>query len=317
MMNFLHDSDPPVERVTVIDRDIVDSKRLQMFYVCVKEGSFAAAAQRLSISPSAVSHAMKSLEEELDCSLFRRLGPQVKPTGAAVRLLPLVESLLEKMAFMKVELASLNGKVERLVFRMPATCVALLGNAAMSSFHECFPAAGLEWILKDHTNKPSEALHVDFDVDFLEHVPHEMVRRDLCSDELGAYVAPFHRLGQKARVSVEDLCQSLLIVQDRVTLEQIARHLGRSEEFGLRTWIVPDARVVLELAMQGQGMAFLPEWIARRAQEEGSLMRMKLPGFTIRRTISAWWPASRPLTWVAEVFLSLFAEDILRAQRDV
>lgn len=314
MMKSIHDPETPVEKEPMIDREIVDSKRLQMFYVCVKEGSFAAAAQRLSVSPSAVSHAMKSLEEDLGCPLFRRLGPQVKPTGAAVRLMPMVEELLERMASMKVELAALNGRLESLVFRMPAAFLGILGNAPLSSFHECFPAASLELVLKENEERGVEERRVDFDVDFLEQVPPEMVRRDLSVDDFGAYVAPFHRLGQKTRVSVEDLCQSLLVFQDRTIFADVARHLARNEEMGLRKWILPDSRVALELARQGQGIVFLPEWVAQGALEEGALVRLKLPGFSVSRTFSAWWPVTRPLTWVAEVFLSLLAEDIVRSK---
>ena len=32
----------------------------------------------------AVKAAMKALEEDFGCALFRRVGPQVKPTGAAM-----------------------------------------------------------------------------------------------------------------------------------------------------------------------------------------------------------------------------------------
>jgi DNA-binding transcriptional LysR family regulator len=314
MMKSIHDLESSVEKIPVIDREIVDSKRLQMFYVCVKEGSFAAAAQRLSVSPSAVSHAMKSLEEDLGCPLFRRLGPQVKPTGAAVRLMPMVEEVLERMASMKLELAALNGRLGSLAFRMPAVFLGILGNGALSSFHECFPAANLEVVLREDEERVGGVRRVDFEVDFLEHVPAEMVRRDLSVDPFGAYVAPFHRLGQKTRVSVEDLCQSLLVFQDGSIFADVAKHLGRNGEVGLRKWILPDSRVALDLAKQGQGIVFLPERVAQGAVNEGALVCLKLPGFSVSRTCSAWWPVTRPLTWVAEVFLSLLAEDIDRSK---
>ena len=73
---------------------------------------------------------------------------------------------------------------------------------------------------------------MDFDVDFVERVPPDMVRRDLASEEYHAYVAPFHRLGQKSRVSVEELRQSLLIFQDRFIFKTLAQHLGRGGEGG-------------------------------------------------------------------------------------
>jgi DNA-binding transcriptional LysR family regulator len=312
MLNMIHDTPGRLREPPVIDPGIVDSKRLQMFYVCVKEGSFAGAAQILSVSPSAISHAMKSLEEDLGCSLFRRLGPQVKPTGAAVRLLPMVEDLLVKMSSMKSELATLDGRSEKLVFRLPSCLLGILQTGPLSTFHECFPAADFEMVVTGNGKDERPGIQVDFDVDFIERVPPEMIRRDLASEEYYAYVAPFHRLGQKSRVSVEELRQSLLIFQDRFIFKTLAQHLGRGREGDLRKWILPDPRVTLDLARQGQGIAFLPEWAAVAAVKEGSLVCLKLPGLTLRRTCCAWWEPSRPLTWVAEVFLNLLSETVNR-----
>ena len=77
----------------------------------------------------------------------------------------------------------------------------------------------------------------------------------------------------------------------------------------MRKWILPEPRVALDLARQGQGIVFLPEWAAGDSVREGSLARLRLPGLKLRRTCCAWWEPSRPLTWVAEVFLSLFSEN--------
>lgn len=309
MLNKIHDSPSALREPLVIDPGIVDSKRLQMFYASVREGSFAAAAQILSVSPSAISHAMKSLEEDLGCSLFRRLGPQVKPTGAAVRLLPIVEDLLVRMSSMKSELAALDGRVESVVFGLPSTLLGVLRTGPLSTFHECFPAADFEMVVRGEDGCHSPDKRVDFEVDYQERVPPDMVRRDLAFEDFHAYAAPFHRLGQKTRISVPELRQSLLIFQDRWIFESLAQQLGGRTEGELRKWILPDPRVALDLARQGQGIAFLPERAAAESVREGALVCLKLPGLKLRRTCCAWWEPNRPLTWVAEVFLSLFSED--------
>jgi DNA-binding transcriptional LysR family regulator len=313
MLNTIHDSPGVLREPLVIDPGIVDSKRLQMFYASVKEGSFAAAAQILSVSPSAISHAMKSLEEDLGCSLFRRLGPQVKPTGAAVRLLPMVEDLLVRMSSMKSELAALDGRSESLVFRLPSTLLGILLMGPLSTFHECFPAADFEMIVRGGGEGDSPDRRVDFEVDYLERVPPEMVRRDLVVEDFQAYAAPFHRLGQKSRISVPELRQSLLVFPDRRVFKSLVQQLAGGAEGGLKKWILPDPRVALDLARQGQGIVFLPEWVAGESVREGALVCLKLPGLKLRRTCCAWWEPGRPLTWVAEVFLNLFSEDISRA----
>ncbi|MGL5019394.1 MAG: LysR substrate-binding domain-containing protein, partial [Luteolibacter sp.] len=232
----------------------------------------------------------------------------------AVRLLPMVEDLLVKMSSMKSELAALDGRTEKLVFRLPPCLLGMLRAGSLSTFHECFPAADLEMVVAGEEREGKVRRPVDFEMDFVERVPKDMVRRDLVIEDYHAYVAPFHRLGQKSRVSVEELRQGLLIFQDPFIFQTLAGHLGRGGERELRKWVLPDPRVAHELARQGQGIVFLPEWAAVTAVQEGALVCLKLPGITLRRTCCAWWDPGRPLTWVAEVFLNLLSESITRAE---
>lgn len=305
MLNTIHDSHEGLRSGPMIDPRILDSKRLQMFYASVKEGSFAAASQLLSVSPSAISHAMKGLEEDLGCALFRRMGPQVKPTGAAVRLMPMVEDLLARMSSMKNALGNFGRRSEGLVFRMPSPLAGLLPTALFTTFSECFPAASLEILFEAKAADDPEA---DFQIDYLERIPGEQIRRDLLTEEIRMYVAPFHLLGQRSKLSRADIMQSLLIFPDRM-----AHSLGcgqLDDGTGLRTWILPTAVAAREMALQGQGIAFIPQWAVGNSVKEGALLNLKLPGFHLSRTCCAWWEPTRPLTWVAQVFLSLLVADI-------
>lgn len=305
MLSKIHDPLNLPQNAPVIDPGIVDSKRLQMFYVSVTEGSFAAAAQMLSVSPSAISHAMKALEEDFGCALFRRAGPQVKPTGAAMRLLPLVEDMLLKISSMKSELAAIDGRSDHLTVRIPAAMTGMLEARVLSTFYECFPGAQLKILLADEKNHEDSSASVDFDINYQSRVPAGMVRRDLCQEELHAYAAPFHSLGQKSRVSVSELKHSLLIFPDWQTFEWLSQQFLRGGNENFRPWLVPDYRLGLELARQGQGIVFLPEWAVNGSVRSGELVCLKIAGLEFRRECCAWWPPSRPLTWVAEVFLSL------------
>lgn len=305
MLNTIHDSNQRLQTIALIDPGILDSKRLQMFYASVREGSFAAASQLLSVSPSAISHAMKSLEEDLGCALFRRTGPQVKPTGAAVRLLPMVEDLLTRMSSMKSALGNLGRRPESLVFRMRPSLGGLLPTAMFATFSECFPAAHIEILLEGEAADDPET---DFEIGYADQMPAEQIRRDLMTEDIQMYVAPFHGLGQQSKLSRADITQSLLIFPDRMTHALGSRQLD--DGTGLKTWILPSAIAAREMALQGQGIALLPQWAVGSAVKEGSLVNLKLPGFQLRRTCCAWWEPTRPLTWIAQVFLSLLVTDI-------
>lgn len=63
--------------------------------MCVGMGSFAAAADRLALTPAAVSLRIRTLETELGQPLFNRIGRRVIPTPAAVLLASRVRQALE------------------------------------------------------------------------------------------------------------------------------------------------------------------------------------------------------------------------------
>jgi len=63
----------------------------------VRNGSFAAAAQEVNITPSAVSMQMKQLEQYLGKQLFDRSGLHVRPTQTARELVELMRSPLHHL----------------------------------------------------------------------------------------------------------------------------------------------------------------------------------------------------------------------------
>lgn len=58
---------------------------LQIFLVVARERSFTKAAGKLGVSQSALSHAMKALEERLNIRLLTRTTRSVAPTEAGGR----------------------------------------------------------------------------------------------------------------------------------------------------------------------------------------------------------------------------------------
>jgi DNA-binding transcriptional LysR family regulator len=59
---------------------------LQAFDVAVRLGSFKAAAQALNVSPSAISHRIRHLEQAMGANLFTRTHRAVDPTAAGKSL---------------------------------------------------------------------------------------------------------------------------------------------------------------------------------------------------------------------------------------
>ncbi len=76
---------------------ILDSRKLLAFATLARLGSFTFAARELHLTQSAVSHAIKSLEQDLACRLFDRLGRHVALTTAGLQLLEYADKILTEM----------------------------------------------------------------------------------------------------------------------------------------------------------------------------------------------------------------------------
>jgi len=87
---------------------IIDSRKLLAFATLVRVGSFTLAAQELSVTQSAISHSIKSLEDELELRLVDRRGRQIRLTVPGKRLLNHANRILDGMQEARADLASFS-----------------------------------------------------------------------------------------------------------------------------------------------------------------------------------------------------------------
>lgn len=78
-------------------KSLLDSRQLLAAIILARTGSFTLAGEQLSLTQSAVSHAIKALEDEVGCRLFVRTGKGVTVTAAGRRFLPQAEKVLAEM----------------------------------------------------------------------------------------------------------------------------------------------------------------------------------------------------------------------------
>jgi DNA-binding transcriptional LysR family regulator len=85
---------------------VFDARRLATFREVARRGSFAAAADELCFTPSAVSQQMAALEREVGAKLFERTHRGVRLTDAGTRLLAHADDLLQRLAQAEADLAA-------------------------------------------------------------------------------------------------------------------------------------------------------------------------------------------------------------------
>ncbi len=78
--------------------------RFSLFVVLAQEKSFTKAAARLGLSPSALSHSIKSLEEKMELRLFNRTTRSVSLSDAGEKLFKILEPRFNQMKYELQEL---------------------------------------------------------------------------------------------------------------------------------------------------------------------------------------------------------------------
>ena len=78
-------------------KPILDSRKLLAFVTLARCGSFTQTAHELHLTQSAVSHAIRALEVELETRLFDRMGRSVQLTHSGGQLLEHATKILTEM----------------------------------------------------------------------------------------------------------------------------------------------------------------------------------------------------------------------------
>ena len=117
----------------------------EIFDAVARQGSFNKAAQQLHLTPSAISHAIAVMEEELGFALFNRGKNGVSMTSYGASLYPSIRDVLNSDEALKQSIARLNGlekgKVKLGVFN--SVCASLLPGL-LKSFMTHYPQIELE-----------------------------------------------------------------------------------------------------------------------------------------------------------------------------
>jgi DNA-binding transcriptional LysR family regulator len=253
---------------------------LLAFRAVARERSFTRAAAQIGISPSALSHRIRGLEERLGLRLLTRTTRSVAPTQAGERLISTVGPRFDEI---EAELAALSELREK-----PAGTIRITttGHAAETIL---WPA--LSRLLPDY---PDIQVELDVNTGFVDIVAErfdagvrlgETIARDMVAVPIGpdlrmaAAASSSYLTGRKPPRSPQDLAEHNCINLRFPTLgglyawefEKDGRALNVRVEGQL---IVNDPVLARQAALDGNGIAYLLEDHLLADIEAGRLRRL-------------------------------------------
>lgn len=251
-----------------------------MLETIAREGSFAAAARRLGLVPSALTYRVRALEEALDVLLFDRRSRQARPTPAG-------QELLRTGALLLNELDAVAQRVRRVATGWePQLTVAvstlLAPNVVMDLSADFLALVGPQGPptrlrLRDETlsgtlealtsGQADLALGLSFDPGTHTDI-HSL---PLGSMKLVYAVAPQHPLASAPEpLSDEMIAQHRAVAVADTTQRGTAMTVGVLG--GQDVFTVASSVAKLRAQLRGLGTGFLPEAVARPYIEAGRLV---------------------------------------------
>lgn len=290
--------------------ETLDTRQLLAFVTLARCGSFTQAAKELFLTQSAVSHAMKALEEGIGSRLFDRVGKRVLLTQAGEQLLRHAERILREMRDARAGLMELaNWGHGRLRVGASTTACQYLLPSVLREFKQSFPKCVIRIEPGDNLRQLELLRSGQIDLAIMLVAPGqtdiEFVR--LFDDELRFLVSPMHPWAQLPVPPREQIATETLILYNKhsATFRLVVDYF-REDKITLTNFIeLGSMEAIKELVKIGLGAGILAPWIARAELEGGALVSLPLGSRPLPREWGVAYLKGRRLPLGEETFVGL------------
>ena len=266
-----------------------DTRQLQAFELLCSTGSFTETAKQLFLTQSAVSHSMRSLEDECGSRLFRRQGKKVSLTEAGDRLLLFARPFLNEMEKVRQELDGFEKfGAGRIRLGASGQACRFLLPPMLSQFKREHPVCRFEVKCED-TPRCLEMLalgEIDLAITLQPMWENEIEFAPCFTDELRVVVSKDHRWAEEGRVDWTDTGSENFILYNRgsYTFRILNEFLTR-EGVRLSTFMeISSSEASKELIKVGMGVGLLADWAVDAEVKRGELKSLPLGSKKLNRT---------------------------------
>jgi DNA-binding transcriptional LysR family regulator len=260
--------------------DRTDLANLSAFVAVADQRSFRAAASRLDVTPSALSHSMRQLEGRLGVRLLNRSTRSVSVTDAGQRLLEQLRPAIDQIAgaLENLDQARLR-PAGRLRLYATSHLAATVIVPVWEGFLSTYPEVNLELHVGDG---PIDIVAKGFDagIGSYEHAAADMIAvRAMGPSQLAIVGAPAYFARRRPPRTPDDLARHSCVqyrqtVDGRVVGWPLLRN-GRTRRISVDGRVtVNDAHLATRAAVDGLGIAITTEALAEPFLRSGQLVRV-------------------------------------------
>ncbi|WP_158880903.1 LysR family transcriptional regulator [Rhodanobacter sp. L36] len=281
----------------------MDTQFLHTFITIVDQGSMAAAARVLNITPAAVAQQIRTLEREIGATLIARVGRTVSVTEEGSRILQRSRDLLRNVADLR-SVANENGVSGELRLGACPTALAGMLPDVLALMVETFPQINV-FIKPGYSADLYRAVETgDLDAAMVLQAPYALPKTcewQLLREEPLIVLAPSSMADRNPH--------ELLATQPLIRYDRNQWGGRQADEYMRINGIVPRERFELNalnaiavMVDRGLGVSLVPDW-AQPWPEGLNLARIPLPCPAVPRRIGIVWSRSSVRVRLVTVFL--------------
>lgn len=277
-------------------------KGLEAFVCTAEAGSFTAAAERLSVTNSAVGKAVSRLEARLNTRLFERTTRSLSLTDAGAAFYRTCVRVLDELQVAEQVLAA--DKMEpfgRLRVDVPATFGRMRVLPLLLSFAELHPGVRPHISFADRfVDLVEEGIDVGVRIGGTDTWPATLGHRFLGTERLIFCASPAYLTRRGTPDSIDGLFTHDAVTYGRADGSAnpwlVTRGVGPAERRSVEgRIIVGDGEAQVEAVLAGGGVAQLATWLVDEHLASGRLVQLFPEAATDGLPLHLVWPRSRQL----------------------
>jgi LysR family glycine cleavage system transcriptional activator len=246
---------------------------LKAFEAAARQLNFINAANELAVTPSAISHQIKTLEDWAGIPLFRRDGRNIVMTEAAQKYLPTISAALDQIALATRKLRAADPGQGWLTVAMMPSFAAKWLVPKLPGFRAAYPNIDV-WIATFESQTGPLATEVDVAVRYGKGDWPGLVATKVMTEEIFPVCAPSLLAGQNALKEPADLAKHTLLHDEM--REDWAMWLAAAGVTGVDPNRGPgfdDSGLLIQAAVEGLGVALARSALVEDDLEDGRLIR--------------------------------------------
>ena len=251
----------------------------EIFDAVARQGSFNKAAQQLHLTPSAISHAIAVMEEELGFALFNRGKTGVTMTSYGASLYPSIRAVLNSDEALKQSVARLNGlekgKVKVAAFNSVCTCLL---PGILKSFKAQYPQIEVEVYQGTYDDMKDWLRNGQTDIAFLSFgCREEFALTELFAEPLRCITPKGWPAPPDGIMTPELMNGQDFVVQGDATDAEMRQYLKKHKISTERRCHVLDDLSNLAMVEAGMGISIMPEMLLKTCTSEVDIYPLSPP----------------------------------------